>query len=291
MPEVRPSPVPGAPSLWEYCSCPQVSPTSLCGVQEYDDVAKPLRQSVLLWRDQGSIGYSLSLNRPKAARRDRSVPLITHAEMEALPDDPGDAFVAFYDIVSNRMSELDEKGDVGRVLKGREEFSALMVGAARQFGLDVQRFDLRDNNYSEIHRYSLAQATQLRLSSTARRATMLAVLGQGPKARLRHLLSDLETALEASDLPEVRKKVLRAKLAEFAAELEKPQSNIGKMLAVIALVAAALGQAEDLVIKLPKTVEAVMKIIGEAKDEELPQPSPAAAAKGEPVRAIEGPKS
>ena len=180
------------------------------------------------------------------------------------------------------------------VQEAREEGMALLIAAARQFGLaKTGHFDFDNYNEAEfrrIYRFALGEATRLNLASKSRRSTIVAEILEGPKARLRKHVGDLEAALEASDLPDHRKRALRAKLGEFAAELEKPRSNVGRMLAVVAIVAAALNQAEDIALKLPQTVDAVVKIVGEIKSEELQRSStPASLTGAKDPKALTGP--
>jgi hypothetical protein len=234
------------------------------------------------------------------------VQLITQEQIDGLPDDSEDAFVEFHRIVKQQLDQIakaasqsfapqHEEGPSPTLVEAREEYMILVAAAARQYGLaKPDSFDF-DNYYEQefrrLYRFATSEALRLSITAKARQSSITAELGNGPKARLRKHLGDLEAALEASEQPESRKKILRSKLAEFAAELEKPRSNIGRILAIVALIAAALGQGEDLIIKLPQTVEAVVKIIGDAKNEELPQTSASFSivSGGEP-KAIEGPQ-
>jgi hypothetical protein len=178
-----------------------------------------------------------------------------------------------------------------------EEYMTLVAAAARQCGVthpdeDEEFEGYSDQGFKRQYRKAVSAATRLSLAAKQRRSVTMLAFPDGAKARLRKHLSDLEAAIDAADLPEKRKKTLRSKLSEFSVELDKERSNIGKMCAVLALVAAALGGAESDIVKLPKTVAAIIKIVGDIKGDELESaPGQVALPASDKRKALEAPAS
>lgn len=214
--------------------------------------------------------------------------LITVTEMDELPDDPATAFVQLERICRVRLHEYTshhERYEHGDDL--RLEYMTVVASAAETYGVadfEEPANGFNSNHFRQMYQRAISVATKLAIEGKRARALNTVVLPQGAKERLKKHLEDLRAAVDAVDLDEKRKKVLRDKLSGFEKEVDREKSNINTILLGVALVAAALKQTtgvatgvEDMVIKLPETVNAVNILLGREKLKELesaPEPLP-----------------
>lgn len=214
--------------------------------------------------------------------------LITVAEMDELPDDPATAFVQLERICRVRLQEYTAQQD--RYEYGNDmrlEYMTVVASAAETYG--VADFGEPENGWDPqyfqgLYQRAISVATKLAIEGKRARSLNSVVLPQGAKERLKKHLEDLRAAINAVDLDDKRKAVLRSKLDGFEKEISREKSNISVILVGVALVAAALKQGtgaiggmEDAIIKLPETVNAVNILLGREKLKEIdatPDPLP-----------------
>lgn len=208
--------------------------------------------------------------------------------MDELPDDPATAFVQLERICRNRLQQYvsqQERYEHGDDL--RLEYMTIVASAAESYG--VADFGEPENGWDPryfqgLYQRAISVATKLAIEGKRARSLTSVVLPQGAKERLRKHLIDLRAAIDAVDLDDKRKTVLRSKLDGFEKEISREKSNINVILVGVALVAAALKQGtgavvgiEDAIIKLPETVNAVNILLGREKLKEIeatPDPLP-----------------
>ena len=208
--------------------------------------------------------------------------LITSAEKEALPDDPAAAFVHLEGICRARLADiLTTAGMDDDTWSPRIEYVTNVSAAAEVYGVDLLHdLDAESDtteSFDRFRRKAMLTATKLELKLRARRGAGTVALAEGPKARLRKHLADLQVAVDGAGLPQAKVLRLNAKLAEFAAEIDKDRSSLARILACVALVAASVSKAEDSVIKLPGTINSILVLVGKEKlYEEESTPAPVA---------------
>lgn len=213
--------------------------------------------------------------------------LITVTEMDDLPDDPATAFVQLERICRTRLNdyvaqtERYEHGDDIRL-----EYMTVVASAAQAYGVaDLgDPDDFTNDHFRTLYQRAMAVATRLAIAGKQARALDSVTIPSANKERLRSHLGILRTALEGADIGERKKRILTERLNDFEKELDKAKSNVTKILASVALVAAAINQTakgivggEDVVIKLPETINAVNILLGREKLRELeaaPDPLP-----------------
>lgn len=196
--------------------------------------------------------------------------LITVDEMDGLPSDPAAAFVQLERICRTRLGELlsydNREYDTNSL---RNDYMIIVAAAAKTYGVvefeSSEYEDYTEQNYERLRRKAMFAATQMGLDLKSRREADTVSLSEGPKARLRKHLTDLQNALAAAELPPERAARLKAKLAVFSKELDKERSNLTLILVGIAAVASAIPNVEDSIIKLPQTINAIMMLIGKEK--------------------------
>ena len=213
--------------------------------------------------------------------------LITIEEMDALPDDPQEAFVMFEGICRRRMNAYianigqNDQTDANGI---RTEYMTRIGAAAAAYGVveiaESYYTDFNISDFSILYRKAVAVATRLNIEKRQRQRGSVVALPDGTKARLRVHLEELRKAVEASDLEGKRKKILTAKLDAFGKELDREKANLTVILAAVSIVAAGINQTiggvnklQKVVIDMPKTIEAISVLLGKESLSEQEQAS------------------
>ena len=189
-------------------------------------------------------------------------------------------------VISQDQSERGELSDEMRL-----QYVATISALAEQFNVpnleypDVQHVYIAYRDFSRA-----AQAEVARITARNRRTkqTLSVQLTPKTRARIEQQIASLRRAIEESDLPDSRKNALYAKLGELTAELTNRRIGFGKIMAILAVVAAGvgnLGASIAGVAEAPAALTNIMRLIGNDKVAEDAEAMRLAA----PVRALPAP--
>jgi hypothetical protein len=216
---------------------------------------------------------------------------ITQDELESLPDDPTMAFTQLVRTAQGRLrDELRSYGseDDRYVQDCQFSFQNFIIGAAKSYGItpfdsmevplpdkfgdvDVRRFKADLDHYM----------TQMVVGNALRSKRDSIPIPDKLKDRIRSHLEALRACIDESNLSEARKAVLRKKLDEFKANLEKSRVPLWAvslfLLEIMAHSADGIALYESATVN--KLVSNIMAAVAEAKavddaDRRLPPHDP-----------------
>ena len=206
--------------------------------------------------------------------------LISVAEIEALPGDPRQRFVAMDEICRNRTNDIvknipDVEGSWRQVQEARRNYMATMVAAAKHYKIDPidkmvipKMSDWHDDGYEDFQNELDFYAVQMALEGADRNSQLCILLQGGTKDRLLTLLAHMRDQIHKLDITPARRDALLDKLHQFEKDLEGRRLNIVAMATLalaVAGVVADVGTAGSIVRQLMNDVETA---IGQAKEEQ-----------------------
>jgi hypothetical protein len=195
-----------------------------------------------------------------------------------LPSDPGEKFLALYDIATERYKkEIEGK---------REEtkdsitiaYMAQISVIARELGLGTipraMTSPVIEGEWQNFRSAISAIKTKHRLRASATIDSSSVSLGRVTKFRIEQEIERLRQLISDADLPEKKKKSLYSKLDELVEELHRQRLSFAKLAAVAAAIAGVLGGSTATLANGPEAIEVIGRIlhwVGEekaAEDEE-----------------------
>jgi len=218
--------------------------------------------------------------------------VFTPEQLEALPEEPREAFVAFVmkaeEVLESRTknSAQDNDEEAWRYINDeRHSFMNIVVAAAKRYG--VAEFGDKEipspnnfgySDYSEFRSDLDHYLTQIYIDNSIRAKRDAVPLLPKAKERLRSYVLELRNCIDKADMSEVKRDALHKRLTAFEAELEKSRLSL---LAVtrVTLEVMALGsgawQATEITYKLISNVMHEVAMAKAADDEtrQLPHTS------------------
>lgn len=201
---------------------------------------------------------------------DKFAPLLTKADYENIPEDPGEAFVVLEEIARTRMldkSETDERGYTWFPLRG--DYMSCVSGLAQAFGISDVSYnfgtsDFDDEYYRFRHTVDVA-VTKINALHARRTSKQRLRLSDTDKRKIAHHISRLRELIKNSNLPSRRRRTISDRLDEVEAELVKPRVNMLTILTAMALVAATTRDVQEIAKDAARSAYAIVSIIGETK--------------------------
>ncbi|MBN9516145.1 MAG: hypothetical protein J0H97_22265 [Alphaproteobacteria bacterium] len=209
--------------------------------------------------------------------------MLTRDEIEALPDDPYEGFVAMVDFLNQRLEVLerwnnwharryfeaisaflDEHG-----LRGAEPFERLNDDPPNGEG----PFSVWWTEYSNAVSYA-----QVRISLRLKRGGSLSViLNNDHRKEIGALLTKIRAIVPKLEVTDRKRDAIYARIGQLQTEVEKSKTNLEAFFALTLDTADTLGQAGTKAKPFLEALERLKKIFSKAKSEQqspsLPAPS------------------
>lgn len=212
--------------------------------------------------------------------------LIDDDTLDALPDDPGLAFVMFERACRASLMREIEHEDNGNVISSLQlDFMHDVIAAAQHFDVpDIKDFKLPASSnfpwqtFEDFNRRVRFFTTHFRLSVKAQRSRHSVELQISHKDRIRTLVAHLKAAIDNSNMPDWRKDRLRKRILDFESALDGKRLNFADAMVFVGLIGAGLHGIGDGSEGLGKLVHEITVAIGQSKEVEdetrptLPKP-------------------
>jgi len=202
--------------------------------------------------------------------------LIDDDTLDALPDDPGMAFVLFERACRTSLRVATEREDNGHVIQGLQlDYMHDVLAAAQHYDIvDLKDFRLpasRDfpwETFEQFNRKVRFFSTSYRLNAKTARSRFSVELQGNHKDRIRTLVAHLKTAVDHAEMPDWRKDRLRKRIADFEKVLDGKRLNFADAMIFVAALGAGLHGAADGAEGLGKIIHEISIAIGQSKEVE-----------------------
>lgn len=148
-----------------------------------------------------------------------------------------------------------------------------MVSAAAD-ELNIPNIGMSDNYQRPVDGFDdflsdvVYVTTKLRLRTAGARDPHSVQLTTRTKGRIELQVRRLRAVIEASDLPEDRKRSLLERLDELSAEMNKPRIKYGVVMAVIAALSVGVMQGTSFLADAPDAIATITALVGADKEAE-----------------------
>lgn len=223
--------------------------------------------------------------------------LIDDETLDALPDDPGLAFVMFERACRKSLMEAIEREDNGNFNEAiRLDFMHDVTAAAQHFDIpEIKDFKLPASRsyqwevFEDFNRKVRFFTTHYRLTAKAQRSRHSVELQPTHKDRIRTLVAHLKNAVDKADMPDWRKDRLRKRIADFEKALDGKRLLFAEAMVFVGLIGAGLHGIGDGAEGLGKLVHEITIAIGQSKEiQDDTRPMLPAPEYRPPVYLIEG---
>jgi len=202
--------------------------------------------------------------------------LIDDETLDALPDEPGLAFVLFERACRASLMSAMEQEDNGNVIQSLQlDFMHDVTAAAQHFDIpDLKDFTLPASRnfpwevFEDFNRRVRFFTTHYRLTAKAQRGRHSVELQESHKIRIRTLIAHLKAAVDKADMPDWRKDRLRKRIADFEKALDGKRLNFAEAMVFVGLLGAGLHGLGDGAEGLGKLVHEITVAIGQSKEVE-----------------------
>jgi hypothetical protein len=200
--------------------------------------------------------------------------LVTQAELEAMPEDPQQRFVAFEALCRSRLAEnVRNEQEWANITDTRVVYMSTVIGAAKSLRIEPfasmnvpRRKDFADETFDEFIQDIQFYITQLMFIAAESNTRTSIVLGGSTRQRLQTLVAHIRENVGKLDLPPEKMDRLNARINAFESELTNPRLRILTVslfaIGVIALVADVDGAGSA----IGKLVHQIEEAVGKAKD-------------------------
>jgi hypothetical protein len=200
--------------------------------------------------------------------------LISDAEYDALPDDDEQCFVQYEAICRASMNRMiDENSNSGFDEAVRSQYMHCVSAVAEACGingLSVPQYP-SSQFYDAFNRFSLTaqgEVARIRVKGRGFRHPYSVQLTQNTRTKIEHHVGRIREVVRLSDLSDVKKSALSAKLDDFVSELDNTRFGFGKAMAVLSFVLVGLASATTIAAEGPAAVNNIMKLISIDKESE-----------------------
>jgi hypothetical protein len=195
-----------------------------------------------------------------------------------------------------RMIDENTSSDFDQAV--REQYMAAVAAVAQECQISNIVYDPagRGNFNDYFSQFSLAvqgEVARIRIRSRGMRHPYSVLLTDSTRTKIEHYVSRIRDTVERSDLDPERKKRLRNRLDQLAAELSSPRLSFAKTMGILAAVLATAGSSVTIAADGHNAVAQIMQLIGRDKESEdaaaqrltpPPKALPAPHLKTQPVR-------
>ncbi len=223
--------------------------------------------------------------------------LITDEDIENLPEEPHERFVALDTICRRSLSRLiSNESQVSFDNFARIQYMSYIAAAAEELGVQGIFYPKLMNpieGFEEFVREVGAASMRIRLKSKSSKLYSVE-LSNITKARIEQEIGKLREIINNSDLSETKKEALLIKLGELSSHLyEKRRISLAKTMTILMFVSSGLMMTTSFLADAPQAMTTITSLIGadkEAEDAEnrrlsgkvelkaLPAPTPSAIA-------------
>jgi hypothetical protein len=203
-----------------------------------------------------------------------SYELISDEEYASLPDEDDRCFVEFESICRRNMTRIigeDTSNELDRVV--REQYMAAVSAVAQACQISNVAYEPDGSNHlnEAFGRFSLAvqgEVARIRIRSRGMRHPYSVLLIGSTRTRIEHYVSRIRDIVERSDLDHDRKKRLRNRLDQLAAELSSPRLSFAKTMGILAAVVATTACSVTIAADGQSAIAHIMQLIGQDKETE-----------------------
>ena len=191
--------------------------------------------------------------------------LFSTADLNNLPADNLEAFVQLEMICRRSVAQVAARTDSEGADEIRLQYVRQISAFADVWGVPFLTYP-RDN-YSAYDTYIAfsreAQTQAALIIAKNRRGNLETSIHVAPRTRaaIDLQVATLRRTIEASDFSKQRKAALNARLDEFGSELSNQRAGVGKAMAILMSVAAALGNIGGIVAGVAEAPEAIANIV------------------------------
>jgi hypothetical protein len=197
---------------------------------------------------------------------------IQQSQIDKLPDDPNEAFLAYEQIALSNYHSHEARFNPNEIPYDLKiAFAGCISGAAEVY--EIENFEqLNPKNSRDINGNFDFDEFTIALNSAVTRLQIKVARGNGSgfvvntrtRSTIETLVQELRDRIKSSsELDEAKKQALNSRLDELLAELNGKKFNILKAMAIITAICTTINQTEGAAIKLPDTITAISKIIGQ----------------------------
>jgi hypothetical protein len=205
---------------------------------------------------------------------------ITDDEIQGLPDEPEERFIALERIVRDRYeaaaSRLDENESA---IPLQRRYMSIVLPAARVYGIDgLSEWERPASNSTDWQLYDKFFAdvdycvTELRLLSADRARQYSVELDAAAKLKLQHLVQEIRQTIDRLDVSMAKKEKLYTRLNALQAEIDRKRTKLEAFGALMIEASGDVGESAKRLEPLVRLVERVGVAIGIAKQTEDAQP-------------------
>ena len=202
--------------------------------------------------------------------------LISEADFAALPIEKSKKFLALESICRRNLNALiDDKSTQESDRNLRMQYMSTVSSAAEELGVKGVQYPMTidpSEKFDDFILQVIGVATKLRLNDSGGIDSQSVRLSVKTMSLIEDQIQRLKKIIVKSDLPEDAKQRLIAKLRELSSELTKPRVSFGKVMAVLAIVATAVGGTTGFLASAPDAIATITALIGadkEAEEKEL----------------------
>jgi hypothetical protein len=199
--------------------------------------------------------------------------LVTEEDFDTLPEHPERRFLALEQICRTRLyQQISQETSEHYDQTVRLQYMRMVSAAAEE--LNIPNLEISDNYQRPVDGFDdflsdvVYVTTKLRLRTAGARDPHSVQLTTRTKGRIELQVRRLRAVIEASDLPDERKRNLLERLDELSAEMNKPRIKYGVMMAVIAALSIGVTQGTSFLADAPDAIATITALIGADKEAE-----------------------
>jgi hypothetical protein len=204
---------------------------------------------------------------------------IKPGELENLPEDPQLRFARIVELaqprLAARLTEFDsnERNDWDSIQDARYGFQSLVMGAARQFGIEPFASselplvaNYQENDYRQFRHDLTSYIAQIMFNAAdADRANSVPLL-EDRRQSLRTKIYHLRQAIDQSEREDWKKKRLHGQLDKLEQELARGRIRMNVVAGILMVVLATTSDAGGSYDTISKVATFIMREIGQAKE-------------------------
>lgn len=192
--------------------------------------------------------------------------LLSGADYENLPDDKNLIFSHLEEIARKRLNEIIAKTEDQNYYNAsvRNQYIGEVEGLIAALGIDFNSPVSDAENYNEFEsflRNVSNLSVQLRITAKLSGTTEELQFSLATKERIKMLLKKLKEEISESDIDEIKKNRLTSKVEELEDDLSSNQTNLSKVMIVVAAVSVAIGSGTEFLANAPDALQTMGKII------------------------------
>lgn len=211
-----------------------------------------------------------------------SVRFISKAEVDALPDDPEEAFVILEETVRERYEEeWDQLHDEASPNTLMHRYMSAVLPAAQHYNIGVLTHWTRPTQILGNDSYDLFSqfmadvdycVAELKLRSSTRAREYSVALDAATRTKLEHLLNQLRETVNDLDVSVTKKDIILKRLNRLRDAIDRERTGFAEFGALMIAACDDVGEAAKRLEPVIQSVERIGAAIGIAKRAEDAQP-------------------